>query len=208
MMRQRTMEEWKGRLISFGLETLGGFLVAVALDCFAVNAAFPLTGFSGIALIVNRLWGMPIGATTVLLNIPLAFLCYKLLGRGFFLRSMRCMVISSIFIDYIGPMLPAYDGDRLLAALCYLNVLILIPACCKQRHDAFVKFHLNQGLVVLALATVCACVGFLPHCSELGLTLTLLVDALSLVGLVQTLRGLQTPLPMIWRITKSFHPFT
>ena len=52
------------------------------------------------------------------LNIPLAFLCYKLLGRGFFLRSMRCMVISSIFIDYIGPMLPAYDGDRLLAALC------------------------------------------------------------------------------------------
>ena len=97
---------------------------------------------------------------------------------------------------------------RLLAALCYLNVLILIPACCKQRHDAFVKFHLNQGLVVLALATVCACVGFLPHCSELGLTLTLLVDALSLVGLVQTLRGLQTPLPLIWRITKSFHPFT
>ena len=62
--------------------------------------------------------------------------------------------------------------------------------------------------VVLALATVCACVGFLPHCSELGLTLTLLVDALSLVGLVQTLRGLQTPLPLIWRITKSFHPFT
>lgn len=118
MMRQRTMEEWKGRLISFGLETLGGFLVAVALECFAVNAAFPLTGFSGIALIVNRLWGLPIGATTVLLNIPLAFLCYKLLGRGFFLRSMRCMVISSIFIDYIGPMLPAYDGDRLLAALC------------------------------------------------------------------------------------------
>ena len=82
---------------------------------------------------------------------------------------------------------------RLLAALCYLNVLILIPACCKQRHDAFVKFHLNQGLVVLALATVCACVGFLPHCSELGLALTLLVDAPSLVGLVQTLRGLQNP---------------
>ena len=56
--------------------------------------------------------------TIILLNIPLAFLCYKLLGKGFFLRSIRCMIISSIFIDYIGPMLPAYDGDRLLAALC------------------------------------------------------------------------------------------
>ena len=118
MKQTMDKERWKGWLISFFMETLGGFLVAVALDSFAVNAGFPLTGFSGIALIFNRLWGMPIGVTIILLNIPLAFLCYKLLGKGFFLRSIRCMLISSIFIDYIGPMLPAYDGDRLLAALC------------------------------------------------------------------------------------------
>lgn len=118
MKQTMDKERWKGWLISSFMETLGGFLVAVALDSFAVNAGFPLTGFSGIALIFNRLWGMPIGVTIILLNIPLAFLCYKLLGKGFFLRSIRCMIISSIFIDYIGPMLPAYDGDRLLAALC------------------------------------------------------------------------------------------
>lgn len=118
MKQTMDKERWKGWLISFFMETLGGFLVAVALDSFAVNAGFPLTGFSGIALIFNRLWGMPIGVTIILLNIPLAFLCYKLLGKGFFLRSIRCMIISSIFIDYIGPMLPAYDCDRLLAALC------------------------------------------------------------------------------------------
>ena len=118
MKQTMDKERWKGWLISFFMETLGGFLVAVALDSFAVNAGFPLTGFSGIALIFNRLWGMPIGVTIILLNIPLAFLCYKLLGKGFFLRSIRCMIISSILIDYIGPMLPAYDGDRLLAALC------------------------------------------------------------------------------------------
>ena len=82
---------------------------------------------------------------------------------------------------------------KLMAALCYLNVLILIPACTKWRHDEFVKFHLNQGLVVLALATVCACVGFLPHGSELGLTLTLLVDVLSLVGLVTDPARTQKP---------------
>ena len=54
----------------------------------------------------------------MVLNIPLALLCYKLLGKGFFFRSIRCMIISSFFIVYIGPMFPAYDGDRLLAALC------------------------------------------------------------------------------------------
>lgn len=109
---------WKQKVLPFLMETLGGFLVAVAIDSFAVNAEFPMTGFSGIALIFNRLLGMPIGATILLLNIPLAFLCYKLLGKGFFLRSVRCMIISSFFIDYVGPMLPAYSGDRLLAALC------------------------------------------------------------------------------------------
>ena len=41
----------------------------------------------------------------------------------------------------------------------------------------------------------------------MGLTLTLLVEVLSLVGLVQTLRGLKSPLPGIWRITRAFHPF-
>ena len=106
------------QVIPFLIETLGGFLVAVSIDSFAVNGEFPLTGFSGIAMIFNRLLGMPIGVTILLLNVPLAFLCYRLLGRHFFLRSIRCMVISSFFIDYVGPLLPAYQGDRLLAALC------------------------------------------------------------------------------------------
>ena len=91
---------------------------------------------------------------------------------------------------------------RFSAALCYVSVLILIPACTQSRKDDFVKFHLNQGLVVLALA-----VSLLPYCGELGLTLTLLVDALSLVGLVQALRGYMTPLPLVSYITRNFHPF-
>ena len=110
--------DWKEETKSFLLETLGGFLAAVAIDCFAINAEFPMTGFSGIALIFNRLFHMPIGTTIILINIPLAFLCYKLLGKGFFLRSIRCMIISSVFIDYVCPLLPSYHGDRLLAALC------------------------------------------------------------------------------------------
>lgn len=96
---------------------------------------------------------------------------------------------------------------RWMAALCYLNVLILIPACTRWRKDDFVRFHLNQGLVIVALATVCGAVGMLPFCSELGFTLTLLVDVISLVGLIQTLRGLKTPLPLIANITRNFHPF-
>ena len=42
----------------------------------------------------------------------------RLLGRHFFFSSLRCMLISSLMIDYVAPLLPVYSGDRLLAALC------------------------------------------------------------------------------------------
>ena len=100
------------------VEVFGSILIAVALYNFALYAEFPMTGFSGIAMILYRLFKFPIGISTIVLNVPVAVLCYRLLGRGFFLRSFRCMLISSLFIDYIAPLFPAYQGDRLLAAIC------------------------------------------------------------------------------------------
>lgn len=99
-------------------EILGSFLIAFGIYNFAVNAKFPMTGFSGISIILYRLFQLPIGLTTIILNIPVAIICYKLLGKDFFLRSLRCMIISSIVIDYIAPLFPVYEGSRLLSAIC------------------------------------------------------------------------------------------
>lgn len=118
MVQLEKQTGWKKEIKPFFMELLGGILIAIAIDSFAVNANFPLTGFSGIAMIFYRLFHMPMGASLVLLNIPLALLCYKLLGKEFFFRSIRCTITSSILIDYVGPYLPTYNGDRLLAALC------------------------------------------------------------------------------------------
>lgn len=105
-------------MIDILVEIFGSILIAIALYNFALEAKFPMTGFSGISMILYRLFNLPIGFTTIILNIPVAALCYKLLGKGFFFKSVRCMIISSIFIDYIAPLFPVYQGDRLLAALC------------------------------------------------------------------------------------------
>ena len=108
-------EHW---LADMGVEILGSILTGIAIYNFAVPAAFPMTGFSGLALILYRLFGLPIGAVTVVLNIPVAIVCYRLLGRQFFYKSVRCMLLSSLFIDYVAPLLPVYTGGRLLAAVC------------------------------------------------------------------------------------------
>ena len=105
-------------LADTAIEILGSFLAGIALYNFAVPAEFPMTGFSGLALILYRLFGLPIGLMSVVLNIPLALLCFRLIGRKFFFRSLRCMLISSFFVDYVAPLFPQYMGSRLLSAIC------------------------------------------------------------------------------------------
>ena len=48
--------------------------------CFAAAFKFPMVGFTGLALIIYQLAGVPVGIGTIILNIPFAILSYKELG--------------------------------------------------------------------------------------------------------------------------------
>lgn len=111
-------ERLKNNVKQLAWEVVGSVCIAVGIYNFAVQAEFPMTGFSGISIILYQLFGVPIGLSTIALNIPVAILCYRLLGRKFFISSIRCLVISSLLIDYVAPLFPVYEGSRLLAALC------------------------------------------------------------------------------------------
>lgn len=100
------------------LEMLGSLLVAISVSNFAAAAEFPMTGFTGISLILYRLFRIPLGMSNILLNVPVTILCFQMLGKNFLLRSLRCMVVSSFFMDYVTPFFPVFTGDRLLAAVC------------------------------------------------------------------------------------------
>lgn len=100
------------------LEAAGAMLAALGIVNFAVPAGFPMVGISGISLIFHRLFGTPVGAVTLLLNLPIAVFCFRFLGRGFFLRSLRTLLLASFLMDGVAPLLPLYRGDKILAALC------------------------------------------------------------------------------------------
>lgn len=100
------------------VDILGGIFIALGTYNFAAAAEFPMVGVNGIALIFYHLWGLPIGRTAMILNIPIALLCFKVLGRQFFLRSVRTILITSFLMDYAAPLFPLYQGDRILAAIC------------------------------------------------------------------------------------------
>lgn len=100
------------------VDLIAGMLIASGVYNFALNADFPVAGFSGIAIILYHLLKLPVGIGTLLLNIPVAIFCYKFLGRNFFFKSLKSIVITSALMDYVAPLLPVYEGSRLLAALC------------------------------------------------------------------------------------------
>lgn len=99
-------------------EIVGSLLVAFGTYNFAASLNVPLTGVSGVAFIMYRLFHVPMGWMTVLLNIPLIILCLRRMGKRFLMRSFRCMLIGSLLLDYFAPLFPAYHGERILAALC------------------------------------------------------------------------------------------
>lgn len=154
----------KNKYTNLLLQTLGCFISAAGIYSFAVAAEVPVTGIAGICAILYRLFGIPMGLSNVLINIPIILCTYKLLGRSFFIRSVYCMVLFAIFTDYLLPLMPVYQGDRLLATICggvvggigdaliYMNNsstggLDFITMGIKARHP-----HLPLGNIMFAAA--------------------------------------------------------
>lgn len=100
------------------VDILGGLLIAIGVYNFAVASDFPVAGVSGIAILFYHFFKIPIGIMTIILNIPIALGCYRLLGKEFFWKSLKTMLISNIIMDSVAPLLPVYRGDMILASIC------------------------------------------------------------------------------------------
>ena len=74
----------KSHLYDFLYNIAGSILYAAGIDTFAGAAGFAPGGVSGLALILNHLWGLPVGIMTLVLNVPLVLISYKVVGKSFF----------------------------------------------------------------------------------------------------------------------------
>jgi len=112
-----TRENLKKFFIGVLLDIAGGLLYGAGVYTFAENAGFVPAGISGIALILKMFIDLPIGLMIFLINIPITIYCFKTLGKGFLLRSVQSIIISSLILDYVIPLIPLYNGDTLIAAV-------------------------------------------------------------------------------------------
>ena len=112
-----TPQQLQNIAIDLFCDILGSILSAIGIYTFAKLASFAPGGISGVALILNHLWNLPIGTTSLVINIPLILLSYRIVGRKFMIKSIRTILINTFFLDFVFPLTPAYDGNPMLAAL-------------------------------------------------------------------------------------------
>lgn len=110
-------KNFKRTAVDFLFYLAGAVCYALAVNIFLAPNNILLGGFTGVATILNYLFGTPIGTVVFILNIPLFIAAYIKFGPRFILRTVFATLLVSVLIDVTAVFLPAYEGDRLLSAL-------------------------------------------------------------------------------------------
>ena len=109
--------KYKESIIDILCEIAGNLLIGFATYNVAASADFAVSGFSGIALILFKFYNIPMGTTIFLLNIPFALLCIKIIGWKFIVKSVRCIAIQSLIMNYVVVLLPQLKMEKFLAVI-------------------------------------------------------------------------------------------
>lgn len=97
------------------------------------------------------------------------------------------------------------EENKLIAALSYLGILVLVPLLAKKE-SPFCQFHAKQGLVLLIAWII---VGFVAVIPILGWIVSifgsLFLFVLFILGLVNALGGQAKELPVIGQFGEKFN---
>ena len=118
-MNNSTNNKW---WMTYLLLTAGTFFMAVGINVIYEPLSMVTGGFSGIGILVKKLtqtarWsGIPVGMTTLLLNIPLFIWGYSQKGKAFVKKTVYAASCFSFFLLII-PTFDIVKQDYLMAAL-------------------------------------------------------------------------------------------
>ncbi len=95
--------------------TVGCAIGGLAYPLFLVPNSIAPGGLTGIATILNHLFQVPVGLTSMVLNLPLFVIGFRAMGRVFVWRSLVATVLFSVAIDLLK--VPPMTDDVLLGAV-------------------------------------------------------------------------------------------
>lgn len=104
-------------VVDSGATLIGCALFALSVAMFTAPNNIVPGGVTGIATMLNYTLGLPIGAMGLIINIPIFIWGAVENGKRFLVKTVIATFISSVMIDIGSAIIPAYNGNVLLAAL-------------------------------------------------------------------------------------------
>jgi len=95
----------------------GSALTALGLVCFTLPNNIAPGGVSGLATAIAHVLPVPVGITTLVLNIPIFIIAWKVLGFRPLIKTAVATVLLSVLIDAFSALPIQYTGNTLLAAM-------------------------------------------------------------------------------------------
>lgn len=93
-----------------------------------------------------------------------------------------------------------------MAILCYIGILVLIPLLTDAKNDAFVKFHIKQGLTLLIFDIIISIVAAVPIIGWIVAVVgSIVVLVLFIMGIINAAGGQEKPLPIIGQYADKFN---
>lgn len=124
------------QIFSWVIMIIACIIYSLGIALFLNPNALAPGGASGVAIIINRIYGFPTGLMIFMINAPLLIAGCYILGKWFLIKTLVCVTISSVFIDTWPKIIPAYipvTQDKLLAGiagafLCGIGIGLIFRA--------------------------------------------------------------------------------
>ena len=80
-------------------DIVGSFIMGCGIYCFIDPANIAPGGVSGVSVMLNYLWGVPIGRMIFLLNVPIIAAGFVFLNKRIMIKTLISVAVNAAVID-------------------------------------------------------------------------------------------------------------
>ena len=90
------------------------------------------------------------------------------------------------------------SNNKIMAILCYIGILWIVPLLTDSKDNAFVKFHINQGIVLTIVGVIIGVFTAIPFIGwVLGPILGIVLLVLHIIGIINAVNMQEKPVPIV-----------
>ncbi len=105
------------KLVKYIIIVLGAAIGAIGFQFFMFPNSIVSGGLTGIAQIINRLTGLPVGVLSIVMNVPLFIIAWRQFGNQFIIDSFIGTELFSVFIDLSSMLNIVATNDPMLGSI-------------------------------------------------------------------------------------------